>query len=248
MATTTVYSTVTNYGATVKRATLPSYEDFATIRSGNGTTLEQGTGVYAAIQKAASGYYELMRGGLVFNTNGVLTYPAKITAASIYVYLLAKNNSLTGAGGITLVNPNPASLGSWAASDYQRFTTTAYSSNYPISSMADAGNWISFALNSTGLAAINKVGLSAFGFRVTDDVDGSISPIANSWDGIQFRQNHESYPGYDPYITITYEYPLKVNIGDVWKDVIDAQVNIGDSWKSISELQVNISDVWKVVF
>lgn len=49
-------------------------------------------------------------------------------------------------------------------------------------------------------------------------------------------------------MVINYEYPIKVNIGDSWKDVVDGYVNIGDSWKSLSELKVNISDVWKTVF
>jgi len=36
-----------------------------------------------------------------------------------------------------------------------------------------------------------------------------------------------------------------INIGDIWKGLVDVQINIGDSWKSISEGYINIGDAWK---
>jgi hypothetical protein len=41
---------------------------------------------------------------------------------------------------------------------------------------------------------------------------------------------------------------IKINIGDVWKDVTAVQVNIGDVWKTVTKGEVNIGDVWKTFY
>lgn len=41
---------------------------------------------------------------------------------------------------------------------------------------------------------------------------------------------------------------MKINIGDVWKDVDSMKINIGDVWKDVVKVQINIGDVWKTVF
>lgn len=41
---------------------------------------------------------------------------------------------------------------------------------------------------------------------------------------------------------------MKINIGDVFKDVDEVKINIADSWKTVTEVWINIGDVWKQVF
>ena len=41
---------------------------------------------------------------------------------------------------------------------------------------------------------------------------------------------------------------IKINIGDVFKDVDEIKINIGDVWKTVTEVWINIGDVWKQVF
>jgi len=41
---------------------------------------------------------------------------------------------------------------------------------------------------------------------------------------------------------------MKINIGDVMKDVSGLKINVGDSWKVVTKIQINIGDVWKTVF
>jgi len=41
---------------------------------------------------------------------------------------------------------------------------------------------------------------------------------------------------------------MKINIGDVWKDVESMKINIGDVWKDVAEVKQNIGDAWKVVY
>lgn len=53
----------------------------------------------------------------------------------------------------------------------------------------------------------------------------------------------------------TYEYGgeqvtalnIKINIGDVWKDVTALKINIGDVWKEVDSQKINIGDVWKTI-
>lgn len=37
----------------------------------------------------------------------------------------------------------------------------------------------------------------------------------------------------------------KINIGDVWKDIVSMKINIGDVWKDITEADINVGDAWK---
>lgn len=41
---------------------------------------------------------------------------------------------------------------------------------------------------------------------------------------------------------------MKVNIGDVWKDVTEIKINVGDTWKNVTDVWINIGDVWKKVY
>lgn len=41
---------------------------------------------------------------------------------------------------------------------------------------------------------------------------------------------------------------MKINIGDVFKDVDSMKINIGDVFKDVAEVKQNIGDTWKVVF
>jgi len=53
------------------------------------------------------------------------------------------------------------------------------------------------------------------------------------------------------YIIVHYTEPstnMKVNIGDVFKDVSEIKINVGDSWKTVTKIQINVGDVWKTVF
>ena len=62
-----------------------------------------------------------------------------------------------------------------------------------------------------------------------------------------------SYPSTNRAISIyatgtTDTLPIKINIGDSWKDVDAMKINIGDSWKDVVSVKQNISDTWKTVF
>jgi len=62
-----------------------------------------------------------------------------------------------------------------------------------------------------------------------------VTSLYNSGDGFQY-----------PFSSST-GFNMKVNIGDVWKDVAAIKINVGDTWKDVSDVKQNIVDIWKVV-
>jgi hypothetical protein len=41
---------------------------------------------------------------------------------------------------------------------------------------------------------------------------------------------------------------VKINVGDVWKNVSEMKINVGDTWKTVVEIKINIGDTWKTVY
>jgi len=73
--------------------------------------------------------------------------------------------------------------------------------------------------------------------------------LLNPW-GISFSKVDDYL--YAIYAVVEVEAPvgtnMKVNIGDVFKDVDSIKINIGDAWKDVAEVKQNIGDAWKAVF
>lgn len=74
--------------------------------------------------------------------------------------------------------------------------------------------------------------------------------LNNPSDSLNVVYMLEAGSGYIAYITITYTTakPIKINIGDSWKDVSAMKINIGDAWKDVVSVKQNIGDAWKTVF
>lgn len=75
-----------------------------------------------------------------------------------------------------------------------------------------------------------------------------VAPIINSNNYCYHTVNSQDAPSGHPVLTVTYTYPIEINVGDSWKDVVSMKINVGDAWKEISDFDINISDVWKTVF
>lgn len=54
-----------------------------------------------------------------------------------------------------------------------------------------------------------------------------------------FAINKNISSGFD--ITVTPTLNMKINIGDVWKDVIAVKINIGDTWKDVEAVLINVT-------
>lgn len=53
---------------------------------------------------------------------------------------------------------------------------------------------------------------------------------------------------YATYTAVASGTNMKINIGDVFKDVTELKINIGDVWKTVTQVKINIGDVWKTIF
>ncbi len=59
---------------------------------------------------------------------------------------------------------------------------------------------------------------------------------------------NSSWSTEQPTFNGTFSSPIKINIGDVWKDVIGVQINqSGSAWKYAQDVNINVGDDWKEV-
>jgi len=68
---------------------------------------------------------------------------------------------------------------------------------------------------------------------------------------IMFGYNTDHRIGYVDWFKVGDSFliaTMKINIGDVFKDVTEMKINIGDNWKTVTEMKINIGDVWKTIF
>jgi hypothetical protein len=142
---------------------------------------------------------------LLFDTS-VLGASAIINSAQLNVYV----SSSVDADGLyaSLVSSNPAANTALATGDYYyitRFGSVKFATDISLSASPPGFNAI-FTLNASGLAAINKTGISKFGLRTSLDVAadaGSVSPPtgANIW-GMSSAEGASQ-----PFLYIDYSLP-----------------------------------------
>lgn len=186
----------------------------------------------------------LWRSVFQFDTSAI-GRAAKITAASIYIYELGESFqkcwSADSNNDVVFVTFSPDTTASMAAEDYNNFGTTIWG--------AIPYNFTSYSPPHTlSNSCITRGGSTRLMAMMRGDCNNVSPTYVGGPNTIRYDTNFVDQAYGDPYLTVTYSYPVKVNIGDSWKDVTRIRVNIGDVWKDLSELKVNISDVWKTVF
>lgn len=113
---------------------------------------------------------------------------------------------------------------------------------------------VPYDLNAAGYAHFNYDGTTEYGLITIADHEETAEIPTNGLggaSGLVFwasdRQLIDPFPT-PPTLEVRQHLPIKINIGDVWKDVQLIKINIGDEWKYLSELHINIADIWKVVY
>ena len=189
---------------------------WADIRGGAGTNATDdgsAAGIYLR-QGSASGWWILARAMTLFHTSA-LPDNCTITSSTLSVYGSAKGNSAAYDPDINVYSVAPASDTAIAAGDYNSFGTTAYSTTISYASYSTTG-YNDFVLNSTGLAAISKTGVSKFGFR---DVSADVANVEPScpYDDISYMQFYTAEKGdpYKPKLEVTYT-PAAASISTGW--------------------------------
>jgi hypothetical protein len=233
---------------------LAGADSFATIRAGagNGHTMSDTTmGILLTPSASTNTYSQMARSFVSFDTNvTALTHGAiKITDATLRLYCITKANWGLYVDdddvGLSCVDPDLLTEGGPLVNgDYAQYTTTVYGTSGHSTFTTSANTDVT--LNSTFIAAINSTGYTDIGLRLggdTDNVTPNWMDTGGLYEGIYFSTAEGA--GDAPRLTLTYSYPVSINIGDTWKSVSDIYINVGDSWKTLDELQINIGDVWK---
>ena len=188
-------------------------QTFANIRSGAGTVTEDTAAQTAPAQLAATTtsnqYGTLSRGGFVFDMTAIPS-TAVISALTLELYVVSKQDNFAMAVGI--VDFTPASLTSFATSDYGNFGTTRYATDKTITSISTTA-YASYALNATAIAAAQAAIATkwALGFRLDKDIDNSAPTWSSGLNGrIVAKFADEPDVGLRPKLIVTYTIPVNV--------------------------------------
>lgn len=150
-------------------------------------------------------WYNLDRGIILINTSS-LPIDMEITA-TLSLYGTAWDGSTVNNGSLNIYSANPNSDTDLIASDFTTLGTTAFC-NTPIDIAGWVDNsWNDFVLNSAGLAAISRTGITKFGLRFVEyDVEGTEPTWWGSTGSTAFAIKTADYSdgSYAPKLTITY--------------------------------------------
>lgn len=144
----------------------------------------------------------LARPIVLFNTAS-LPDTAVISAVNLKLYVASKNNGINdGSDTVNIISSNPASNTALASSDYTSFGSTLYASAVDITSITTSA-YLTMALNSSGIAAVSKTGVTKFGVKEGHDYAGTqTSNISNS--RVTFSAADTSGTSQDPTLDVTY--------------------------------------------
>ncbi len=182
-------------------------ETWAVIRVGAGTGADDvgtnGLVFYFYATTTTNQWQSLRRSIFLFDTSG-LPDNAIISAATLSLYGYAKADYIPSTPSTNIYSSNPASNTALAGGDYNSLGSTAFSTDITYAGWSISA-YNNFTLNSSGIAAISKVGVSKFGGRNSQyDVAGSAPPWTsggNSWVKCYFA---EQGAGYQPKLVVTY--------------------------------------------
>lgn len=140
---------------------------WATIQAAAGDAAGDSFAAIAVVEFESSGsssWTRLGRFGALFDTSAVGS--DTVSSATVSVHgRSSKEDSFTGNSfAVNVYSFAPASNTSLVGGDYDSLGTTEYSTDVTYASWSDSA-YNDFALNATGIAAIDGAGVSKFGFR-----------------------------------------------------------------------------------
>ena len=155
----------------------------------------------------ANTFKRINRSGFTFDTHEI-TSAATISAAILSLYGTAEANPFQETLASNIYSFAPANQADFVAGDYDSLGTTPYSSNKTLADWSIIG-YNDFTLNSTGITAISKTGITNMGVReVVCDVANS-APTLASW-GVNQDGYESAYfadqtgTNQDPKLVVTY--------------------------------------------
>ena len=182
---------------------------WSTHRSATGNSLGDGT-TFTKIRTVLGGssgtnYWGIGRIITLFNTSSLGTQSI-INSAILSLFGSSKSNPLGLATpqALAVVASNPASNTTLVGSDYATLGSVRFATDISYNNWSTVG-YNDFTLNANGLAAINKTGISKFGFRSDYDLD-NVAPTpnsANTNDTVAYSAD-QAGTTQDPKLVVTY--------------------------------------------
>lgn len=165
-------------------------EAFATIRAGAGTIADTGSGENYLFRvrnsTTSSQYSEFLRSFQLFDTS-TLTAGAIISSAVFSVFFTTGDNTVAS-GGANVVSSTPANTNNLVTGDYNNVGSTRFSTDKTYAGITGSA-YNDFTYNASGIAAIDKGGISKFAIRSVCDIDNA----APTWVGAGAQGYYLSY-------------------------------------------------------
>lgn len=142
-----------------------------------GVGSDSGTTAYVKIRSTSTTdrWFELARGVVLFDTS---TLPDDVAiSATLSLRGLAKRDDFGMTPDINVYACNPASNTEILPADFTTFGSTPFSTTISYASW-DINGWNDFVLNASGLAVINKTGITKLGLR---NVNGDVNNSEPTW-------------------------------------------------------------------
>lgn len=158
-----------------------------------------------------SGYYQILRTYLTFDTSSIPDGDT-ITAATISLAGRGNATSNGDTSSAQITASNPASNTTIATSDWTNISNTSFSSMALSSWVNTDGVYNDFALDANGIANITKTGVSKFAWRNSRDVSNSAPTGSNA---LYAHSADVSGTSKDPKLVITHSAAGPANVKTV---------------------------------
>jgi len=211
------HATITTYHATIS-AQLSSgagFNQLASVhRSDPGGSVSTATTARAAWNSSSDAgqddkYNGMNRSMMFFNTASIPDAD-EISAAVFSLYANVNGLEQLGPAYLGVVSANPTSTSSFVAADYavSRYGTTDFITRVRANAWT-LGHYEDMPLNASGIANIDKTGITKFGTRFGWDIDNN---LVWTWDNaktVTFPYNGASIGGtqFDPKLVVTHDAP-----------------------------------------
>jgi len=181
---------------------------WSTIVNGAGTNAEDsatdGNLIYGRCRTDEDVYRDIWRSIFLFNTSS-LDNDCTIGAAVISLRGLNKNDSMSASPDINIYSSNPASNTAIESGDYDSLGSTALCDTPITFANFSTTDYNDFSLNTTGLSAIDKTGITKLGARNANyDVANTVPPWSSNTNYYVHSYFAEQGAGYKPKLVVTY--------------------------------------------
>ena len=213
----------------------------ASISTHGGTNVGPDAWAYITCDSTTSKYAGFQRAFLTCDTSAI-TSGANISAVTVGIFSqdAAADANFTSAS-INVFSSTQGDAHIVMGADYSKCGTTPLSTAVGQAAWHSAmGSYVTFALNSTGIAGISKTGISKLSFREATFDAPNTPPTWGNSQGVDIEGDFANYTGrtHDPYILITYT----TGGGTLYTNTAAETITISESDTAIRKLKPTVAE------